>query len=85
MDREAYRERIEEILQDEFEDEELVITYDTKAADVEGWDSLAHLAIIHEIERAYGIKFTMGEVQGAQSVGELIDHLMHHVDGKNYV
>ena len=82
MSREEILRKIEEILRDEFEEDELEITFDTKAADVEGWDSLAHLSIIHEIESEFDIKFTMGEIQGAQNVGELIDYFVKHLEEK---
>lgn len=82
MERNEVLAKVTEILRDEFEDDELEVTYETTAADVEEWDSLAHLSLIHEIEKEFKIKFTMGEIQESQNVGELIDALIKHVEEK---
>jgi len=39
--------------------------------DVELWDSLNHLKLITAVEQAYGIQFTMAEVQSVDSIGKL--------------
>ena len=80
MERNIVLERVEEILREEFEDDELEILDTTTAADVEGWDSLAHLSIIHSIEKEFGIKLTMGEIQESENVGELIDAIVKHLE-----
>lgn len=82
MERNEVLAKVTETLRDEFEDDELEVTYETKAADVEEWDSLAHLSLIHEIEKEFKIRFTMGEIQESQNVGELIDALIRHVEEK---
>lgn len=75
MSREEILNQVQDILRDEFEDDELVVTEATTAHDVKDWDSLAHLSLIHEIEGQFKIKFTMGEIQGFQNVGEMIDSI----------
>ncbi len=82
MTKESVLKDVEEIMREEFEDDELEITYETTAADVEEWDSLAHLSLIHEIEAKFKIKFTMGEIQDSKNVGELLDALLKHVEEK---
>lgn len=79
MDRNELWEKINAICRDVFEDDELEVFENTTAADVENWDSLTHLSLIHEIETEFKIKFTMGEIQGFQNVGELVDTLERHV------
>ena len=44
---------------------------DLTAEDVELWDSLNHLKLITAIEQAYGLQFTMAEVQSIDSIGKL--------------
>ncbi len=80
MKREEILEQVTEILRDEFEDDELEISDETTAADVDGWDSLAHLSIVHEIEETFDIKLLMGEIQESKNVGELIDAIEKHVN-----
>ena len=82
MTKESVLKDVEEIMREEFEDDELEITYETTAADVEEWDSLAHLSLIHEIEAKFKIKFTIGEIQDSKNVGELLDALLKHIEEK---
>ena len=48
-------EKLTEICKDVFDSENLVITEQTTAADVEGWDSLTHLSLVNELEETYEI------------------------------
>lgn len=64
--------RLQEIFQDVFDDEEIELFDDMTAADVEDWDSLSHITLIHEIEAAFGIRFTTKEVLATKNVGEFI-------------
>ncbi|MEO6092977.1 MAG: acyl carrier protein [Novosphingobium sp.] len=66
-------ERIQEIMADTFDLDELAITRETTAEDVEEWDSLSHIRLIVAIERAFKIKFTNAEIESLGNVGELID------------
>lgn len=76
MEREAVYEKLNQVFQDVFEDETLVIYDKTVAEDVEEWDSLSHLQLIAEIECKFSIKFTMGEIQNFKNVGELVDTII---------
>lgn len=80
VDRNELWEKLTEICRDVFEDDELNVFEDTTAANVENWDSLTHLSLIHELETEFKIKFTMGEIQGFQNVGELVDTLIKHME-----
>lgn len=73
MDRNEILNKVTEIGKELFEDDDLVLKEETVAADVEGWDSLAHLQFVGQIEDEFKIKFTMGEVQGFKNVGDLLD------------
>lgn len=80
MERTEIFEKVNEICRDVFEDEDLVVSDSTTAEDVDTWDSLTHLNLICEIEKAYKIKFTMGEIQGFKNVGELVDTVNRRVE-----
>lgn len=82
MDRNELLKNVCEICKDVFDDENLVISEATSAKDVEGWDSLTHLTLINEIEEAYDIRFTLDEVTDSRNIGELIDAIIKHTDGK---
>lgn len=73
MDRTKVFNRLNEIFQDVFDDEELVVTDETCADDVEDWDSLRHITLISAVEKAFGIKFAMKEVLEMENVGAMAD------------
>ena len=61
------------VFQSVFDESEITITREMTAQDVESWDSLHHIQLISEVERAFKIKFKLREVMGMKSVGDLID------------
>ncbi len=80
MERKEALEAITEIGKDVFDEPNLVITEETTAADVDGWDSLTHLSLIDELEEKYNISFSLAEVTGSKNVGELVTALIKHVE-----
>ena len=61
------------VFQNVFDESDITITREMTAQDVESWDSLHHIQLISEVERAFKIKFKLREVMGMKSVGDLID------------
>ena len=59
MTHEAIMEKLNEIFQDIFDDDTLVITENTTANDIEDWDSLEHINLVSAVEKAFGMKFRM--------------------------
>lgn len=49
------------------------ITVDTKAEDVEEWDSLAHVMLIGELEDRLGISIPLDEAIEITSVKEILE------------
>lgn len=78
MDREEIFETLTEICKDVFDVDEIELTDDTTADDIEEWDSLTHLSLINEVEMEYGFKFTMAEIQQLKNVGDLVDTIIKH-------
>ena len=76
MDRQEVFKRLNEIFQDIFDDDELVVTDETCADDVEEWDSLRHITLISAVEKAFGMKFAMKEVLEMENVGAMADILV---------
>jgi acyl carrier protein len=54
-----------------FEDDEVVITRETTAHDVDGWNSLTHMSLISSVESHYGIKFKLAEIVRFKNVGDM--------------
>ena len=80
MNRSEIFEKLNEIAQNVFDDENISLNDSTTAKEVDGWDSLTHLIFINEIEVLFNIKFTLGEIQGFKNVGELVDFLIKHIN-----
>lgn len=80
MTREEVYEKLNEVFQDVFDDEELTVDDDTVAGDVEGWDSLMHITLIDSIEDEFDIKLSMKTVVHAKNVGELVDAILEEVE-----
>jgi acyl carrier protein len=64
-------DRLTNILQDCFDDDDIVATPELSAADVEDWDSLAHVRLMLMIERAFKVRFTAAEISSFKNVGDL--------------
>lgn len=75
MERAKVLERLNEIFQDVFDNEELVVNDASCAENVEGWDSLRHITLISAVEKAFGMKFAMKEVLEMENVGAMADIL----------
>jgi acyl carrier protein len=65
--------KLEDIFQDVFDDEKLMISKETTADDIDDWDSLEHINLIVNIEKDFNIKLTLGELQDLQNVGDMVD------------
>ena len=65
-------QKITTIVREELENDDIVLTSQTRAKDVPGWDSLAHVRIVVGIEDAYGVEFDTNAVTGLKNVGDLI-------------
>ena len=59
--------------------EPVKLTTELSAADVEEWDSLLHISIVVAVEKAFGIRFRVGEVELAKNVGEFVDLISKHL------
>ena len=62
--------KVQEVFNDVFERDDLILKDDTTANDVEGWDSLTHIHFILELEKKFGVKFALGELQDLQNIGD---------------
>lgn len=72
MTKQEIFEKLNEIFSDVF-DEEIVVTEDTTANDIEDWDSLTHITLMAEVEDAFRIKFSMKEILEMKNVGEMAE------------
>ena len=52
--------------------EDIVLSLETTAEDIEDWDSFNHIQIIVTAEQVFGIKFAIADIEGFASVGDLV-------------
>lgn len=67
----SIEERLTRILQDVMDDQNLVVTDELTAVEVEGWDSLSHVTLMFSVEHEFGIQFMGEEFAELGDVGEL--------------
>lgn len=59
------------IMRDIFDNDDLVAEPTLSADMVEGWDSLAHVRLMLEVQRAFKVKFAAAELTSFKNVGDL--------------
>jgi len=70
-------QRLQDILQDVL-GEDVTLTLETRASDVPGWDSLAHINIMFAVENEFGVNSTDEELTQFANLGQLQDFLNGH-------
>jgi len=70
------------IFRDVLDQPDLVISRESNASTVDGWDSLAHVNLVTSIQQHYKIKFALGELQELKNVGEMVDLIAVKLRGR---
>lgn len=70
------------IFHDLFDDDSIVLTPETTAADIEEWDSFNHINLIVAVEAKFGIKFKTAELEGLHNVGHLVQLIQQKLAAK---
>lgn len=65
--------RLQPIFQDVFDQKQLVVSRESNAASVTGWDSLTHVSLVLALEQEFKIRFGLGELQELENVGGIVD------------
>ena len=79
MERNEILAKVQDIFRDELELDDLELTDETTADDVEGWDSLSHIQLVAALEEAFMIEFKSREILSWDNVGDLIDSIQKKV------
>jgi len=64
---------VQDIFRDVFDEDDLVITKEMNANDIEDWDSLMQIRLIVAIEKKFSVKFAFNELNDLKNIGEMID------------
>jgi len=65
--------KLKSVFEKVLEENDIIITRELSAHDIEKWDSLRHIQLISEVESTFGIKFKLREIMSMNNVGDLID------------
>lgn len=72
-------DKLNTVIMDQLDLDDLSLTRDTQAQDVDGWDSLAHVRIIIAVEQAFNVRLPTSQVTTIANVGELVDLIRSRV------
>lgn len=72
MEKNEILEKLQEIIRDVVDNDDVIISEGTIASDIDGWDSLAHVMIVGEIRNEFGVKLTASEVASLINVGAMV-------------
>lgn len=73
MSTEEIYEKLTEIFRENFDDDSITLNPDTKAEDIEDWDSLEQINLIAAIESRFSIAFDIRETLTLGNVGEMAE------------
>jgi acyl carrier protein len=67
--------RLTEIFREVFGEQSLPLSRETRASDIKGWDSLAHITLMLSVQRAFRVRLSAAETSQLKDVGALADLL----------
>lgn len=76
MDKNELLKKVNDIFIETLDNEEIVLSYETTANDVEDWDSLSHIQLVVAIEKNFKVRFTSQEIMKWNNVGEMLDCIL---------
>lgn len=81
MDSTAIMKQVNDIFIDVLDNDDIKLTRETSAKDIEEWDSLNHIQLVVAIEKHFKQRFTSSEIQGWKNVGEMCDAIAKRLNG----
>ena len=75
MEKSEILKQMQDIFIDVLDNDDIVLTEDTTADDIEEWDSLSHIQLMKAIEATFGIKFTAKEVLDWEDIHDCLDSI----------
>jgi len=75
-------ERLQAVFQAVLGDDALVLSDEMTPAEIEGWDSVAHINLMFSIESEFRIQFAGNELAEMASIGELKRYLEQRLQGR---
>jgi acyl carrier protein len=76
MDEKSIMPELEQVFRKVFNNESLIISRDMSANDVDGWNSLNHMILVSEVEKAFSIRLKLKDLNKMHNVGDMIDIIL---------
>ncbi len=73
MDNSEILTKLQPVFQEVFDEDDLIVTPEMTADDIDEWDSLSNVRLMISIEVEFGIKVKASEVANLSHVGLLVD------------
>lgn len=65
-------DRVQQVVADQLDRDDLSLSMNSLASNVDGWDSLAHVRIMIAVEEEFGVRFDLSEITSLTNVGDLV-------------
>jgi acyl carrier protein len=72
MEKSEMMSKLQSIMRDIADNDDLTITPESEITDSEGWDSLSRINLFSSLDREFSIKFTITDIEKLKSVSDII-------------
>ena len=79
MNEDKIIEKLQKIFNDIFTEQQVMVSKNLSANEVDEWDSLNHINLIVAIENEFKFKFTLEEIQSLKTVGDTIKLILQKI------
>ncbi len=70
-----YLNELNILFREVLENEDIYLSPETTAHDIDEWDSINHIYLVVEIEKYFNIKFTSSQILEWKNVGEIVNSI----------
>ncbi|HWB20584.1 MAG TPA: acyl carrier protein [Phycisphaerales bacterium] len=70
--------RLEDVFRSVLSNDDLALREEMTAANVPGWDSVAHINLMYSIEETFGLQFPGNELAEFKNIGDLVKYVDQH-------
>ena len=70
-----YLNELNILFRDVLENDDINLTAETTALDIDEWDSINHIYLVVEIEKKFNVKFKSSQILEWTNVGEIVESI----------
>jgi len=80
MNKEEVLSKVQEVFRKTFDKPDLIITESMSPHDLKKWDSLNHVILISEVEKAFNIRFDLQDMLESRDVGTICKTILRLIN-----